>query len=166
MGPSQASELHSVAHIVLKTRKVENWESHWFFLHSVKEPLRLSNTNVRGPERLLCEIVKVKPRLWLRTQDSGDVKTMRHVSRRDEYREWNRPREKGIASKKVGRAEASKPFETYGPDTRCGARKFCICSAGFQSGFPPLNFHFGREIYILSHFIRYIILCFKIGNRS
>lgn len=69
-----------------------------------------------GPERPLCEAVKVKPGLCWKLQDVRGDGDMEYLPRRDANREWNHPkRKKYVAGSKDGRTE---PFQPSTPETK------------------------------------------------
>lgn len=47
-----------------------------------------------GPEKLLCEVVEVRPQLRFRPQDVGDA--VGNLPRRAAHREQTNPREKNV----------------------------------------------------------------------
>ena len=135
--PQQAAELASFSHMVLALEsRIEEVVIESLWLRKASEARHMSGVACHGgPERPLCEAVKMKPGLPWRPQDIGDARVMWYLPRRAANRVWNQPkRETHVAVNKAERSWGSE-------DIRHGDADFGVCPAGFQSCFGPVFPH-------------------------
>jgi hypothetical protein len=105
-------------------------------LRKASEARDMAGVSLRGgPERPLCEAVKLKPGLPWRSQDVGGSIVLGFLSRKAATWRWNQPkREKCVA---VNKAERSWSSEEHF-DIRPGDAEFRVYPAGFWSCFASV----------------------------
>ena len=88
----------SFGHVVLGLRIEERGYDGIFLLNKeATEARHVSGVSMNGgPERPLCETVKLKPILPQRSQDVRNIKDMAYVLRKAANREWNQHKRKKV----------------------------------------------------------------------